>query len=275
MGNCNIVTLNSLFEASKVLYYHKAEDRYWILTKIWKINTKEKLDASEAQIKTLYETGENLKQELAEKRDKVETLTKERDILIRDLGERHEKVAKLSKEMDSANTAISSYKKRESQLRGQIAQNEEDLEGLEAARVEMHANLESLFGDMVSLAHAYELKEKEVSSGQESKEATIEKLEKDLDKERQKRKDLEDKYRQVEYENEALSRKYARAREKLEEERKQRSQAYASQTSSRRGDLSKSYIQQLQLSTSRNSSHSSSRSGKENDPKSMRASKLR
>ena len=219
---------------------------------------------------------ERLKNELDEKSKSLELQNTEVQELKRERDCIRDQLATVSRELEAANVDISSYKKREHQLREQVAQNEEDLEALEASRSEMHANLESLFGDMVSLAHAFKLKEKEVSSGHESKEAVIEKLEHDLDRERQRRKDLEDKYRQVEYENEALSRKYARAREKLEEERKQRSQAQASQASSRRGDTSKSYIQQLQISTSRSSSHSGSRYGKENEPtRSTRRSKIR
>lgn len=235
---------------------------------------REKLEVSEAQNSSLSEKGQQLEQQLKEKSETTNNLGREIETVKRERDDNRERVVRLSKQVESANVAIGSYQKRESQLRDQIAQNEEDLEGLEASRSDMHANLESLFGDMVSLAHAYELKEKEVSTGHEGKEATIEKLEKDLEKERQKRKELEDKYRQAEYENEALSRKYARAREKLEEERRQRSQANESQRSSRRGDVSKSYIQQLQLSTSRSASHSSSRSGKENNPRSVRDSRI-
>jgi uncharacterized protein YoxC len=225
----------------------------------------DQLRTAETQNRTLQASEEALNKDLTEKSETLKRVEKEIHEVKQERDGDRERVARLSKDVESANVSISTYKKRDRQLRNQIVQNEEDLEGLEVSRAEMHANLESLFGDMVGLAHAYALKENEVSSVQECKEATIEKLEKDLDKERQQRKDLEDKSRQIEYANEALSHKYARAREKLEEERKQRSQAQASPASSRRGDGSKSYIQQLQLSTSR----SSQRSGKENESRSM------
>lgn len=236
---------------------------------------QDQLCTAEAENRVLRENNESLSSQLCEKTELSQELQKEVAKLTNERDRYSERVSVLSKEMETANEAISGYRQREKQYRDQIVQNEKDLEGLEASRAEMHANLESLFGDMVCLAQAYELKEKEVSSGQESKEVTIEKLEKDLEKERQRRKELEDKYRQVEYENEALSRKYARAREKLEEERKQKSQAHASQASARRGDGSKSYIQQLQLTTSRSSTHSRSRDGKENELRTNRSSKIR
>ena len=229
----------------------------------------EQLQVAESRNKFLQENEAVLKTELSEITERLQRLESEISQVTRERDNECERATKLSKEFESSKNSIDIYKKREKQLCDQIAQNEVDLEGLETSRAEMHANLENLFGDMVSLANAYELKEKEVSSGHKNKESTIEKLEKDLDKERQRRKELEDKYRQVEYENEALSRKYAKAREKLEEERKQRSQAQASQANSRRGDTSKSYIQQLQLSTSRSTSQCP---GKENSSRSSRGS---
>eukprot|EP00977_Amphora_coffeiformis_P006362 scaffold1353_cov161-Amphora_coffeaeformis.AAC.34 len=156
----------------------------------------EQLQVAETQNKNLQENETVLKTELSEKAERLQRLESEISQVTQERDNECERATKLSKEVESSNESINKYKKREKQLRDQIEQHEVDLEGLEASRAEMHANLENLFGDMVSLANAYELKEKEVSSGHKNKESTIEKLEMDLDKERQRRKDLEDKYRQ-------------------------------------------------------------------------------
>jgi hypothetical protein len=192
-----------------------------------------------------------------------------------------QQLERLSEEAGTTNRALDKLKKKEEHLRVELAHRDEDLDRLEASRAEMHSNLESLFGDMVSLAHAYEVKENDVSSHQQNNEATIEKLQEKLEQERRQREDLERKCQQAEYENDALSRKYAKAREKLEEERNNRkrdtqlssNRRGASVSQSSKGASSKSYIQQLQLS--HNTSHASSRSGKENEPRKYRDSSKR
>jgi hypothetical protein len=228
----------------------------------------------EAETNLLRSHSRKIEAELSEKTQLYEKLKLEINDMRNTLAQKKECETKLSKQVELATASIAEYKVRESQLRDQIAQNKQTIDEVQGSREEMHATLESLFGDMVSLARAYELKEKEVSSSNESKEKLIEKLEKEVKRERQQRKELEDKYRQVEYDNEALSRKYARTREKLEEERRSQNRSPTSSTLVKPRVGSKSYIQQLQLSSS-SSRSSSSRHGKENDVRSTKSGNFR
>lgn len=229
---------------------------------------KKAVQEFEMENNTLRKISSELEADLSEKVRLQHSLENQIDGFDTSLNQERARVARLTQELEVAHESINVFKTTVQNQRDQIVQNEDTIERLDASRAEMHANLESLFGDMVSLAHAYEIKEKEISSGNESKAAMLEKLEKELDKEKQRRKDMEDKYRQVEYENEALSRKYERAREKLNEERRRFSRSQVSEVSLNRGETSKSYIQQLQLSKPRHPRQSSSRSrqGKENEP---------
>jgi hypothetical protein len=242
---------------------------------------EDRVATSDSQNQALQISERECRAALSEGAEKTQRLETE----VNGLRDKHahdqHQLERLSEEAGIANRALDKLKKKEEHLCVELAHRDEDLDRLEASRAEMHSNLESLFGDMVSLAHAYEVKENDVSSHQQNNEATIEKLQEKLEQERRQREDLERKYQQAEYENDALSRKYAKAREKLEEERNNRkrdtqlssNRRGASVSQSSKGASSKSYIQQLQLS--HNTSHASSRSGKENDPRKYRDSSKR
>ena len=127
-----------------------------------------------------------------------------------------------------------------------LDQQTETLAYVEQSESELKVSLENLFADMCCLAHLYEVKEREASSYQESGEMVVEKLKRKLEIERQKYVELDERQKRIQYENEMLSKKYAKARDKLEEEREDRKR----ESERRKRAAPVSYINQLHLNQS-------------------------
>ena len=177
-------------------------------------------------------------------------------------------------ELRDANEQVSCMMSKEEEMKAHIRSQEESMEQMEDSYRNMRESLESLFSDLVCLAQMYEQKEKQVSSLRQGSDEKITKLTKQLEAERSRSTSLADKYRQTESENDMLSRKYAKVREKLEKERNDRQREEKSQRKQRDPI---SYINQLHQSTSLGkSANDSSRFGKENDlSSSLRTSRSR
>jgi chromosome segregation ATPase len=180
--------------------------------------------------------------------------------------DRETELVRLREELRSSKESHSELVHRENEMRSHIQKQEESLANTEESHGAMREGLESLFGDMVSLSQLYEVKEREAASTREDGGAAVQKVKRKLEAEQKRTFELEEKYRQIQYDNDMLSKKYARAREKLEEERKQR-QKDAERRNKRTGPVS--YINQLHTSTvDRSSAADRSRGGKENDSQS-------
>lgn len=119
----------------------------------------------------------------------------------------------------SAKNSLNNMKEKEKKMYDHLRAKEKDLQSMECSKDDLHHSLESLFADMVSLSLAFANKEKEVSSNRKTVDSTIMKLKKELELERKKNGQLQTRQRQIDYDNEVLSKKLARTREKLENER--------------------------------------------------------
>jgi len=126
------------------------------------------------------------------------------------------------------------------------------------SNVSLRESLESLFGDLVGLAQHYEIKEEEARQARDSASHVVDKLKTELQAERQKYAKLVEDQSQIRYENDILSRKYEKAKEKLQEARQQQRD---------RPSTSRplSYMNHLNSSSLTSKSHKSSQLGdKEN-----------
>jgi chromosome segregation ATPase len=181
--------------------------------------------------------------------------------------DRETELVRLREELRSTKKSNSELVHREKEMSTHIKMQEDNLSNTEESHGAMREGLESLFGDMVSLAQLYEVKEREAASTLDDSGAIVQKLKRKLEAEHKRNTELEERHRQIQYDNDTLSKKYARAREKLEEERKQR-QKDAERLTKRTGPVS--YINQLHTSAV-----DQSRGSKENDSHSSASSSLR
>jgi DNA repair exonuclease SbcCD ATPase subunit len=191
---------------------------------------------SETETKAAFQRSTARLEELELKEQEAAQRTKNRET----------ELVRLSEELRSSKESHSEAVHRESEMRAHIKMQEESLANTEESHGAMREGLESLFGDMVSLSQLYEIKEREAASMREGGDAAAQKLQRKLEAEQKRTIALEEKYRQIQCDNDMLSKKYQRAREKLEEERKQ-SQKDAERRTKRTGPVS--YINQLHTST--------------------------
>jgi hypothetical protein len=131
-------------------------------------------------------------------------------------------LSQLKKEHSISETAIQHAEMKEKQMREKYIHQKESLAYLGQSEGELKHSLENLFADMCSLAYLYEIKEREVSKCQESGDMVVDKLKRKLELERQRYVELDERQKRIQYENDMLSKKYAKARDKLEEERDDR-----------------------------------------------------
>jgi chromosome segregation ATPase len=174
-------------------------------------------------------------------------------------------VRRLSEELRVTKDLQGRTQATEKELKDRISDQDELIEQLECSEGEIRESLENLFGDMVSLAQLYIMKEKEEAAYRESAEGRIDKLQQRLESERQRNAELEARDKRNQYENEVLSKNYAKAREKLDKEREERRKE-ADQRRKRSGPIS--YINQLHSNVDRDTSRkgsSSSTGSKENN----------
>jgi chromosome segregation ATPase len=212
---------------------------------------------SEAETKAAFEKATARLKELELKEQDAAQRTQHREA----------ELVRLREELRSSKESHSGLVHRETEMRAHIKMQEEALANTEESHGSMREGLESLFGDMVSLAQLYEVKEREADSTREGGDAAVQKMKRKLEVEQKRTTELEEKYRQIQYDNDMLSKKYARAREKLEEERKQR-QKDAERRNKQTGPVS--YINQLHTSTV-----DRSRGGKVNDSHSSASTSAR
>jgi hypothetical protein len=191
--------------------------------------------------------------------EKLNRLASEQQEAVRRAEESTSKLVDVARELQSTKSSLDAVNQQEKQMRLRLKSQEDSIGIIEHANAGMRDSLESLFGDLSGLAQLYELKEKEINSIREQESASIIKLRRKVDSQRALYAELQERYRTSEDQNEMLSRKYARAREKLEKEREERARTMER----RKKNDPVSYLNHPHESTV--SESSSSRANKEND----------
>ncbi|KAL7574566.1 hypothetical protein ACA910_015916 [Epithemia clementina (nom. ined.)] len=230
--------------------------------------TKDKLKRTEKRALEMEKEAEESKEylerataSLQEMKEELAKSTAHSQELESTLKKSQVEVRTLTDQLRSTTETLETVKGKEQAYLQRIEEQDENLATMEHSYEEMQQSLECLFADMVSLAQLYEIKEKEATGSRKDVETTIAKLKRDLESERKRNDQLETRQRQVEYENDALSKKYAKVREKLEEERSSR-RAAAEEADHRKRTQPISYMNHLNASrlSNKENSHSSSSS---------------
>jgi len=176
---------------------------------------------------------------------KVAELASHEQEAVRREHECRRKLGQVAEDLRSTTSRMEQMKRNEEKMMAQIAVQKESLANMDDSNLAMRDSLESLFADMVSLALLFEKKEGEEKAFRENAQVSVQRLKQELEAERARSAELEDKFIQTECQNDMLSRKYERTREKLEREREDR-QKDAVERLRRAGPVS--YINQLHQS---------------------------
>ena len=253
------------FESKKQIAIHweeraKAEQKLSVLSaNIAEMQLKEKEANSLLQQSRASE--ERARTQLNESSRKlVELQARELDLCGR-MDTSEKELIRVTAELESTKSEHQTALNNEKQLLERFHQQGEAIVAAEQSEDAIRESLESLFADMVSLARLYELKEKEVSSSGECGAAVVEELQRKIKDEKARNSEMQERLEQVKYENDVLSKKYARSRERLERERKERQRG----TALRKRSGNMSYIGQLNQSEVSERSSKSNLRGKENE----------
>lgn len=152
-----------------------------------------------------------------------------------------EKVAELSNCQERLQMVEGEHKS----TRSHLSANQAALNETKTAYNKLHDDLEETFSQLSLLAQAYQTKEDEITKIVEKKDRAIQEARRSADSERRRNDDLEANQRHLQYENDRLAKKLARAKDKLEDERNQRQEE--SQQRKKHGPVS--YINNLHTST--------------------------
>jgi hypothetical protein len=226
-------------------------------------DAERRMDEAEQVLKACRTSEEHARSSLEQYAKKVAELEpRERDLSKRVKASENE-LKEVAEELESTTTAYKKASACERDLRERLNHQEYSLGAAEESESAMRDSLESLFADMVSLAQLYEIKEQEISSAKENGVSEVEDLKRKLKARQRQNTELEEQLQQVKYENDVLSNKCAKAREKLERERIERQRDVEQRK--RTGPVS--YINQLHQSTvsERSSKSSRPRQDKENE----------
>jgi len=216
------------------------------------------------------------KSALEDARSEIEKLSLSENEAVQRDQESTKKLIQLAEELRSAKSRLAQMKRSEEKMLAKIGVQKESLASMEESQHGMQESLETLFADMVSLAQLYQRLERNEKSTRENGEAGQQKMKKDIDALRLRYAELEEKYKQTECQNEMLSRKYEKTRQKLVKEREER-QKDAIDRRRRAGPVS--YINQLHNDSTTSERHfkattSSSRSGAEKENESISSSSV-
>jgi chromosome segregation ATPase len=129
--------------------------------------------------------------------------------------------------------------------RSQLASFHAALEETKDAYHKLQEDLEETFAQLSFLAQVYQSKEDEISAIVEKKDQAVQEARRHADSERRRNNELEANERHLQFENDRLTKKLTRAKEKLEEERNQRHE----EAERRKRHAPVSYINQLHTST--------------------------
>ena len=185
-------------------------------------SAEEKVAEADCLVLSSREAEAKIRDGLVQATSRLEQLeAKEQDMIVR-IREREQELSRLQLELKSTKESLSSMVEQQEELHERIDEQDRIRGTLEQSQTHLRDNLESLFADMSSLAQIYAKKEQEEASSCENSEALVQKLKRKLEKEKERNAEFQERYRQVQYENEMLSTKYAKVREKLTNERKER-----------------------------------------------------
>ena len=144
--------------------------------------------------------------------------------------------------------------------RGQLAASQAALEETKDAYRKLQNDLEETFAQLSFLAQAYQSKEDEIFTIVEKKDQAVQEARRQADSERRRNDELEAKERHLKFENDRLTKKLTRAKEKLEEEQSLRRE----EAERRKRHAPVSYINQLHTSTASEAGRKVQLSGKSN-----------
>jgi hypothetical protein len=213
---------------------------------------------AEAQIRSMYDDVTSKLQDTVAKESK----------LIKRAESSETELRLVSNKLRETEKSLSDITRWAKDLQRQLEVQIDQMATMDESQSQLRESLENLFGDMVSLAQLYEVLEKQQYLLKERNEEKLEKLQTRLENERQRNTELEERERRILHENEIISKKYLRAKERLEEEQNARVREAEQRRKRATGPVS--YINNLHKdhskissSTSDKRSHTAS-AGKEN-----------
>ena len=127
------------------------------------------------------------------------------------IGETKDKLIEMERQQQVSQRELSTMERK-------LREQTDLFDDAKAANISLQQSLENLFGDLCGLAQAYEEREKEAKD-RDGDSAKIALLKEKLEAERSRRRQVEEQQKHIKFENETLSRKYERAKQKLQEER--------------------------------------------------------
>jgi hypothetical protein len=214
---------------------------------------------------TCRESERSIRVNLQETTERLQQITnRAEEFAIRAQQQQKEK-EELEQELRTTRQSLHDARMKHQVMQDEMREQEDRLQHFEHSETEVRNSLENLFGDMVSLAHLFVEKEKEVERFQGSYEAQVADLERRLKLEQERSAKLEAQDEKRQYDLSILTRKYQRAKEKLEnaEQQLRKSAAEPPRRYPQSGPIS--YMNQLHATSSANSKASSDRNGSSND----------
>jgi hypothetical protein len=190
------------------------------------------------------------------------------ETLKREFAEQEAKMIEIEEELKARNAELDKMDRQRRELEEDVNGRDEQIYAIQDENEKLHDNLEDLFADMVHLAQIYKEKEKDEVSAKENSEREIKEIIAELNVERGRTQGLQEKEKKLRAENERLYNKVVKYKTALQAELEQKKK-----TERRKQNDPVSYINQLHQSgladksarTSKSSSRSTSRYGKEND----------
>lgn len=180
------------------------------------------LSDADRSVRECRESEKTLRSSLEQTTSKLQVITSREQNLMEKNEKMEKDLMRAKNELKSIQSLASDIQSKERLMQEKINLQTFALTAVQKNENQLQESLEHLFGDMCCLAHIYEIKEREAIEHKECAELATEKLKHRLDSERRQNFEMEDRLKRIQYENEMLSKKYAKVREKLEEERDDR-----------------------------------------------------
>lgn len=215
---------------------------------------------AESRIKEYLSLEAQTRQELSEIAIKLKDAHQELQ-QQRTLADDHKRrCADQAEELFSMTSRLHMVERDYKTTRDQLAASQAALEETKDAYGKLQDDLEETFAQLSFLAQAYQSKEDEVFAIVEKKDQAVQEARRHADSERRRNDELESNERHLRFENDRLTKKLTRAKEKLEEERNLRHD----EAERRKRHAPVSYINQLHTSTTSEASRRAQLSGKSN-----------
>jgi hypothetical protein len=208
------------------------------------------------------------KEELRKAKSRLVELDQRTETLRREFAEQEAKTIEIEEELKARNSELDTMDRQQRELEEEVNGRDQQISAIQDENEKLHDNLEDLFADMVHLAQIYKEKEKDEVFAKDKSEREIQEIIAELNVERGRTQGLQEKEKKWRAENEKLYDKVVKYKTALQAELEQKKK-----TERRKQNDPVSYINQLHQSgladkstrTSKSSSRSTSRYGKEND----------